>query len=57
MVSSAAQAKAQALNTKLGGEARIAIDEIDKTHIRRSAQESTRVQCYEKAGTMDSSDA
>jgi hypothetical protein len=59
MASPAAQAKAQALNAKLEGEARIAIDEIDKTHIRRLAREAhaCAVQCYDKAGTSGSSDA
>lgn len=40
MASPAAQAKAQALNAKLEGEARVAIDDIDKRYMRKIAKKS-----------------
>jgi len=59
MASPAAQAKAQALNAKLEGEARVAIDDIDKSFMRKLARKSyaCAVQCYDKAGTSGASEA
>lgn len=58
MASPAAQAKAQALNAKLEGEARVAIDEIDKLHMRKVARSShaCALGCYDKASTTGPSD-
>jgi Eukaryotic protein of unknown function (DUF842) len=51
--SSAAQAKAQALNAKLEAEARYMLEEIDQKHARKLARQShvCAVACYDKAGT------
>jgi len=59
MVSPAAQSKAQALNNKLESEARIALDDIEKKHLRKVARAafSCSVSCYDKAGTGGTSDA
>jgi hypothetical protein len=53
MASPAAQAKAQALNAKLEGEARVAIDDIEKHCLRKEARKSyvCSVKCYDKAGS------
>lgn len=59
MATPAAQAKAQALNSKLEGEARIAIDDIDKRYIRKVAREThaCSLKCYDKAGATGSSES
>jgi len=59
MASPASQAKAQALNSKLEGEARTAIDDIDKRYMRVIAKASHQcaLNCYDKAGQTGSSDA
>lgn len=53
MASPAVQAKAQALNTKLEGQARVAIDEMEKLYLRGKARDAYAccVKCYDKAGT------
>lgn len=58
MASPAAQAKAQALNAKLEGEARDAIDEIDKEFMRKIARQShvCATRCYDKSGKSGASD-
>ena len=58
MASPAAQAKAQALNAQLEGEARTAIDDIDKRYMRKIAKASHQcaVKCYDDAGITGSSD-
>lgn len=58
MSSSAMQAKAQALNVKMEGEARGVLDEIERTLLRKKALESYRcvVKCFEKAGSSGSSE-
>jgi Eukaryotic protein of unknown function (DUF842) len=59
MSSSAAQAKAQALNAKLEAEARVTLDEIDQKHARKLARQShvCAVACYDKAGSTGLGDA
>jgi hypothetical protein len=59
MATPEAQAKAQALNAKLEGEARIVIDQIDKEFVRKKAREAhaCALSCYDKAGKTGSSDA
>jgi hypothetical protein len=59
MASPAAQAKAQALNAKLEAEARIALDELDKKHLRGVAREShvCALKCYDKAGSTGAPEA
>lgn len=58
MSNPAVQAKAQALNAKLEAEARIAIDELEKKHLRKSAREAyaCSVKCYDKAGATGPAD-
>lgn len=53
MATPAGQAKAQALNTKLEGEARIAIDAIDRQFLRKEGRRfhSCAVKCYDTRGT------
>lgn len=53
MVTPAGQAKAQALNAKLEGDARMAIDDIEKQFLRKEARKAyaCSVTCYDKAGT------
>lgn len=57
MASPALQAKAQALNARLEGEAKTSIDAIEKELIRPIARQSFAcvVQCYDKAGKTGSS--
>jgi Eukaryotic protein of unknown function (DUF842) len=59
MASPAAQAQAQALNSKLEAQARIAIDEIEKSQMRKIARAShlCAAACYDKAGTTGPADA
>lgn len=59
MSSSAAQTKAQQLNTKLEEAARNLLDDIDKKHVRKIARSAYAcvVSCYDKAGTTGSSEA
>ena len=59
MATPAGQARAQALNAKLEGEARVVIDEIDKIYMRKAARESLvcSIKCYDKAGKTGSSEA
>jgi Eukaryotic protein of unknown function (DUF842) len=59
MSSSAAQAKAQALNAKLEAEARMMLDEVDQKHARKLARQShvCAVACYDKAGVSGLGDA
>lgn len=59
MASPAAQAKAQALNAKLEGQARVVIDDIEKTQLRKVARKAYQcsVTCYDKAGTTGASEA
>lgn len=47
------QAKAQALMTRLEGQERIVIDEIQRVHVRKQAREAYAccVGCFDKAGT------
>jgi len=58
MASPAAQAKANALNAKLEGEARTTIDDIDKLYMRPVARKShaCALKCYDDAGTTQSSE-
>uniref|UniRef100_A0A7S2RM31 Protein FAM136A n=1 Tax=Eucampia antarctica TaxID=49252 RepID=A0A7S2RM31_9STRA len=58
MASPGLQAKAQELNVRIEGAAKIAIDEIERTHMRPLARRSYQcaVDCYDKAGTKGSSD-
>ena len=58
MSSPAVQAKAQALNAKLEGQARVAIDEIERLRLRKVARQAyaCSVTCYDKAGTSGTSD-
>ena len=53
MLSPAAQARAQALNAKLEGEARAAVDTVERHILRKIAREShaCALKCYDKAGT------
>jgi Eukaryotic protein of unknown function (DUF842) len=59
MASPAAQAQAQALNAKLEAQARIAIDEIERSQMRKIARSShvCATACYDKAGTSGPADA
>jgi hypothetical protein len=59
MASPAAQAQAQALNAKLEGQARIAIDEIEKLYLRKIARSShvCSIACHDKAGTSGPAEA
>mmetsp|Transcript_33065 Transcript_33065/g.98376 ORF Transcript_33065/g.98376 Transcript_33065/m.98376 type:complete len:90 (+) Transcript_33065:218-487(+) len=52
MASPALQAKAQALNARLEGEAKTSIDAMDRELVRPIARQSFAcvVQCYDKAG-------
>ena len=54
----AGQAKAQALNSKIEGEARIVLDDIDRRYIRKHAREAHKcaLDCYDKAGTAGSAE-
>jgi hypothetical protein len=47
------QARAQALNAKMEGEARVVLDDIERTLLRQKAKESYMcvVKCFEKAGS------
>mmetsp|Transcript_9648 Transcript_9648/g.13659 ORF Transcript_9648/g.13659 Transcript_9648/m.13659 type:complete len:142 (-) Transcript_9648:514-939(-) len=58
MASPDLQARAQALNSKMEGAAKLAIDEIEKTLIRPLAKLSYKcvVECYEKAGSTQPSE-
>jgi hypothetical protein len=57
MASATAQARANALNAKLEGEAQVAIDQIDKQFIRPIARQSyaCALKCYDKAGSSGDS--
>ena len=59
MASPAIQAKANALNAKMEGEAGSIIDSIEKNLMRKVARSSfaCAVSCYDKAGTTSPSDA
>jgi hypothetical protein len=59
MSNPAVQAKAQALNAKLEGEARVAIDEMERNYLRKKAREAyaCSTKCYDKAGTSGPIDA
>ena len=59
MASAAVQAKANALNAKLEGEAGAILDGIEKTMIRKVARSSfaCAVACYDKAGTAGSAES
>jgi hypothetical protein len=52
------QARAQALNAKMEGEARVVLDEIERTLLRTKAKESYKcvVTCFEKAGSTGPSE-
>jgi hypothetical protein len=52
------QARAQALNAKMEGEARVVLDEIERTLLRTKAKESYKcvVNCFEKAGSTGPSE-
>jgi len=52
MASPDLQAKANALNARMEGEAKIAIDEVERTLLRTIARQSyvCVVNCYDKAG-------
>jgi len=52
------QAKAQALNAKMEGEARVVLDDIERTVLRKKAKESYQcvVKCFDKAGTTGPSE-
>lgn len=58
MSSPALQAKAQALNAKMEGEARGMLDQIEKTAIRKVARKGVEcvLKCYDKAGTSGAGD-
>ena len=58
MSNPAMQAKAQALNAKMEGEARVVLDEIERTVLRQKAKESYQcvVKCFDKAGTTGPSE-
>lgn len=58
MSTTVGQTKAQALNLKLEGEARAAIDQIEREHLRKVARKtfSCALACYDKAGTTGPSD-
>lgn len=58
MASPAVQAKANALNAKMEGEAGSVLDSIERTMIRKVARHSFKcaVDCYDKAGTTGSPD-
>lgn len=58
MSSPAMQARAQALNAKMEGEARVVLDEIERTVLRKKAKESYQcvVKCFDKAGTTGASE-
>ena len=53
------QARANALNAKLEGEASKAIDDLERNLLRKVARESfsCAVKCYDKAGSTGPSDA
>jgi hypothetical protein len=53
MSSSAMQAKANALNAKIEGEAGVVLENIEKNLLRKVARESfsCAVKCYDKAGS------
>ena len=59
MASPALQAKAQALNARMEGEAKVVVDEIERTKLRPIARKSYAcvVQCYDKAGATESADS
>lgn len=59
MSNPAMQAKAQALNAKMEGEARIVLDDIERNVLRKKAKESYQcvVKCFDKAGTTGTSEA
>jgi hypothetical protein len=52
------QARAQALNAKMEGEARVVLDEIERTLLRTKAKESYKcvVACFDKAGSTGPSE-
>jgi hypothetical protein len=58
MSNPAMQAKAQALNAKMEGEARVVLDEIERTVLRKKAKESYQcvVKCFDKVGTTGPSE-
>ena len=58
MASPALQAKANALNAKMEGEASTILDSIERNYIRKVARGSFQcaVNCYDKAGTSGSGD-
>lgn len=59
MASPAAQARAQALNVKLQGEAQSSFDTVERHLIRKIAREShtCALKCYDKAGTSGPTEA
>jgi hypothetical protein len=59
MASPDLQAKANALNSKLEGEAKIAVDDIERNLLRPVARSAYAcvVKCYDDAGTNGSSEA
>mmetsp|Transcript_36786 Transcript_36786/g.51982 ORF Transcript_36786/g.51982 Transcript_36786/m.51982 type:complete len:88 (-) Transcript_36786:390-653(-) len=58
MSNPALQARAQELNAKMEGEARIVLDEIERTLLRKVARGSYAcvVECFDKAGTTGPSE-
>ena len=58
MASPDLQAKANALNARMEGEAKVVIDEVERTLLRRIARSSYAcvVNCYDKAGKTGSSE-
>mmetsp|Transcript_12609 Transcript_12609/g.14800 ORF Transcript_12609/g.14800 Transcript_12609/m.14800 type:complete len:154 (+) Transcript_12609:94-555(+) len=58
MASPDLQAKANALNARMEGQAKIAIDEVERTLLRTIARDSYTcvVSCYDKAGTKGPSE-
>eukprot|EP00934_Nitzschia_sp_Nitz4_P007661 Nitzschia sp. Nitz4//scaffold29_size155292//97990//98517//NITZ4_002671-RA/size155292-augustus-gene-0.231-mRNA-1//-1//CDS//3329546487//7651//frame0 len=56
---SSMQARANALNAKMEGEASAVLDEIEKKQLRKIARESfaCAVKCYDKAGTTGPAEA
>ena len=56
MASPDLQAKADALSSKIEGEAKLAVDDIERSYLRKIARKSFAcvVQCYDDAGTNGS---
>jgi Eukaryotic protein of unknown function (DUF842) len=59
MISPAAQAKVEADNARLEGSVRMAIDDIDKTLMRKTAREGLvcSLKCYDAAGQQGSAES